>query len=49
MPYHYRDAQLGRRTWEVRAQERPWPGAELDLARFVLYRAAELTYERTEK
>ena len=43
MPYHYHDVQLGRRTFEVRAEDRPWPGAELDLARFVLYRAAELT------
>jgi hypothetical protein len=40
--YHYYDAQLGRRTWEVRARD-VWPEARSDLDRFVLYRAAELT------
>jgi hypothetical protein len=40
--YHYHDAQLGRRTWEVRASD-VYPSTKVDLDRFVLYRAAELT------
>jgi hypothetical protein len=42
--YRYEEQQLGRRTWEVRAGD-SWPGARLDLERFVLYRAAERTRE----
>lgn len=40
--YNYRDRQLGRRTWEVTSTA-PTRDATNELARFVLYRAAELT------